>query len=91
VSSQLNSRQVNLKPVVPGHVLILPIRVVARFKDLSSEEVCDLWLTAQRVGGRLEKYYSAQAMSFIIQDGPGSGTLWRCLYYYSNVLDLDLN
>lgn len=31
---------VNLKPVVPGHVLVSPKRVVARFAELSPEEVC---------------------------------------------------
>ena len=30
---------VNLKPVVPGHVLVSPKRVVARFAELSPEEV----------------------------------------------------
>jgi diadenosine tetraphosphate (Ap4A) HIT family hydrolase len=29
--------------VVPGHVLISPKRVVARFSELSPEEVADLW------------------------------------------------
>lgn len=72
-ASQLSRCVVNLKPVVPGHVLVLPIRVVPRFKDLTSEEVCDLWLTAQKIGIGLEKYYNANAMSFIIQDGPASG------------------
>lgn len=72
-SSKLSRCLVNLKPVVPGHVLIIPVRVVQRFKDLTSEEVTDLWLTAQKVGVSLEKHYNASAMSFIIQDGPGSG------------------
>lgn len=34
---------VNLKPVVPGHVLVSPKRVVARFAELAPEEVADLW------------------------------------------------
>jgi bis(5'-adenosyl)-triphosphatase len=34
---------VNLKPVVPGHVLVSPIRVVPRFADLTPEEVADMW------------------------------------------------
>ena len=29
--------------VVPGHVLVSPKRVVARFAELSAEEVSDLW------------------------------------------------
>lgn len=30
---------VNLKPIVPGHVLVSPLRIVKRFKDLTPEEV----------------------------------------------------
>ena len=43
VTSPLSIAFVNLKPVVPGHVLISPKRVVARFSELSPEEVADLW------------------------------------------------
>ena len=38
---------VNLKPVVPGHVLIISRRVVARFADLTPEETTDLWSLAK--------------------------------------------
>ena len=34
---------VNIKPVVPGHVLISPERVVKSFEELTAEEVADLW------------------------------------------------
>ena len=30
---------VNLKPVVPGHILVAPKRVVQYIKDLTKEEV----------------------------------------------------
>lgn len=30
---------VNLKPIVPGHVLVISKRVVARFGDLTTDEV----------------------------------------------------
>ena len=40
---------VNLKPVLPGHVLVSPIRVVPHFEDLTLEEVSDLFQTAQKV------------------------------------------
>eukprot|EP00742_Colponemidia_sp_Colp-10_P006920 GILJ01007423.1.p1 GENE.GILJ01007423.1~~GILJ01007423.1.p1 ORF type:complete len:193 (-),score=25.04 GILJ01007423.1:252-764(-) len=64
---------VNLKPIVPGHVLVLPNRVVARFADLEQDEVADLWIAAQTIGRQLEKHYNAQSMTFAIQDGPASG------------------
>lgn len=34
---------VNLKPLVPGHVLVVPRRVVPRYSGLSPEEAADLW------------------------------------------------
>lgn len=40
---------VNLKPVLPGHVLVSPIRVAPLFEDLTQEEVSDLFQTAQKV------------------------------------------
>ena len=40
---------VNLKPVVPGHVLIVSKRVVPRFHDLTADETADLWSLANRV------------------------------------------
>ncbi|XP_024536731.1 bifunctional bis(5'-adenosyl)-triphosphatase/adenylylsulfatase FHIT [Selaginella moellendorffii] len=64
---------VNLKPVVPGHVLVSSKRVVPRFTDLSSEEVCDLWLTARNVGEKVEKHFKASSLTLAIQDGPQAG------------------
>ena len=38
--SKLSYGVVNLKPIVPGHVLLIPKRVVARFADMTPAEVC---------------------------------------------------
>lgn len=43
VTSNLSFAFVNLKPIVPGHVLISPKRVVSRFAELTPEEVADIW------------------------------------------------
>ncbi|KAL4859429.1 Bifunctional bis(5'-adenosyl)-triphosphatase/adenylylsulfatase FHIT [Chlorella vulgaris] len=64
---------VNLKPVVPGHVLVSPKRVVARFAELDSAEVADLWCLVQRVGSAIEPYFGAQSLTLAIQDGPCAG------------------
>ncbi len=47
--SPLSMALVNLKPLLPGHVLVCPRRVVPRFAGLTTEEVADLWQTAQLV------------------------------------------
>ncbi|KAG2423495.1 hypothetical protein HXX76_015243 [Chlamydomonas incerta] len=64
---------VNLKPVVPGHVLVSPLRNVKRFADLTAAEVADLWLLAQRIGATVERHYGAASLTLAIQDGPFAG------------------
>ena len=64
---------VNLKPVVPGHVLIISRRVVARFADLTPEETTDLWSLAKRVGTCIEPHFGATSLTYAIQDGPAAG------------------
>eukprot|EP00241_Pyramimonas_parkeae_P008116 CAMPEP_0114239012 /NCGR_PEP_ID=MMETSP0058-20121206/8224_1 /TAXON_ID=36894 /ORGANISM="Pyramimonas parkeae, CCMP726" /LENGTH=168 /DNA_ID=CAMNT_0001351147 /DNA_START=274 /DNA_END=780 /DNA_ORIENTATION=+ len=71
--SRLSLALVNLKPVVQGHVLIVPRRVVRRFQELSPEEVTDLWMLAQRVGSKIEPHFQASALTMAIQDGPAAG------------------
>ncbi|KHG03577.1 Bis(5'-adenosyl)-triphosphatase [Gossypium arboreum] len=36
-------------------------------------ETQDLWLTAQKIGGRLECFHKASSLTFTIQDGPKAG------------------
>ena len=38
-TSKLCAALVNLKPILPGHSLVIPRRVVARYADLSLDEV----------------------------------------------------
>ncbi|KAF2746195.1 HIT-like protein [Sporormia fimetaria CBS 119925] len=64
---------VNLKPLLPGHVLVSPRRVVPRFNDLSADEVQDLFLTVQRVSRTLERVFQASSLNIAIQDGVDAG------------------
>ncbi|KAK9480398.1 HIT-like domain-containing protein [Lipomyces japonicus] len=64
---------VNLKPLLPGHVLVCPYRVVSRVSDLSDEEAADFFLAVKKVSGVIEKVYDAQALNIAIQDGPLAG------------------
>ncbi|KAJ8286840.1 hypothetical protein GJAV_G00043880 [Gymnothorax javanicus] len=64
---------VNRKPVVPGHVLVCPLRVVERFRDLHPEEVADLFKTTQRVANVVEKHFQGSSLTIAIQDGPEAG------------------
>lgn len=64
---------VNLKPLLSGHVLVCPRRVVPRFTSLTPAEVTDLFSTVQRVSRVIERVYGAHALNIAIQDGRAAG------------------
>ncbi|KAL4789212.1 HIT-like domain-containing protein [Aspergillus venezuelensis] len=64
---------VNLKPILPGHVLISPRRVVPRVSQLTPPETADLFLTVRRVGRMIERVYGATSLNIAIQDGAEAG------------------
>ena len=64
---------VNLKPVVPGHVLFVPRRVVHRLCDLHLDELHDLWSLVHACAPALEAHFGATAMTFAVQDGAAAG------------------
>lgn len=64
---------VNRKPVVPGHVLVCPIRVVERYRDLRPEEITDLFQTSQKVAKVVEQHFKGTSLTIAIQDGPEAG------------------
>jgi bis(5'-adenosyl)-triphosphatase len=53
-ASRLTLALVNLRPIVPGHVLVVPRRVVPRMSDLTDEELIDLWRSVRRIAGPIE-------------------------------------
>ncbi|KAL5536081.1 HNT2 [Sanghuangporus sanghuang] len=64
---------VNLKPIVPGHVLVVPNRVVPRLADLSPIEVSALFTSVQLVGRIVERAYNADGLTIACQDGLAAG------------------
>lgn len=73
-ASEFSFAFTNLKPVIPGHVLVSPIRVVDRLTHLTSEEVADLFQSARLVGDAILKAHPhADSLTFTVQDGPSAG------------------
>ncbi|EAL70021.1 hypothetical protein DDB_G0274257 [Dictyostelium discoideum AX4] len=72
-TTELSFALVNLKPVLPGHVLVCPKRIVPRVKDLTKEEFTDLWLSAQRISSVVEEHFNGDGITFAIQDGKNAG------------------
>ncbi|KAF8846166.1 HIT-like protein [Paxillus ammoniavirescens] len=64
---------VNLKPIVPGHVLVVPTRVVPRLTDLATPELTSLITSVQNVGRVIEKAYGADSLTVACQDGKAAG------------------
>ncbi|KZT51041.1 HIT-like protein [Calocera cornea HHB12733] len=71
--TRLSYGLVNLKPIVPGHVLVVPRRVVPRLADLTPQEITDVFETVRRVGQVVEKAYKGSALTIACQDGPAAG------------------
>ena len=57
---------VNLKPVVPGHVLICPKRHVEKVKDLSMDETMELFGCAQEIAKAFGEAMSVDNFTYTI-------------------------
>ncbi|KAK7102718.1 hypothetical protein V1264_020900 [Littorina saxatilis] len=64
---------VNIKPVLPGHMLIASLRPVERLSDLTQAEVSDLFSLVQRVSNLTQRLFNASAVTVAVQDGPDAG------------------
>lgn len=63
----------NLKPLLPGHILVSPLRVKPHLSDLTKDEISDLFLTVTRIQRTLKRVYKADAFNVAVQDGVAAG------------------
>jgi len=71
--SRLSLGIVSLMPAVKGHVLVIPKRRVERFKDLTPDEVSDLFRSSQEISTVIEREHNATSLTLAVQDGKESG------------------
>ena len=64
---------VNLRPIVPGHVLICSTRVIPLLSELNDDEYDDLWKTVRVVQRVLKVKYNCDAFNVAVQDGTHAG------------------
>lgn len=70
---------VNLRPIIPGHVLVIPSRSQgdcspALLSDLTDEEYTDLWTSVQSVQAMLKRHYKqCTGFNVAVQDGRSAG------------------
>ena len=63
----------NLKPLLPGHILVCPQRILPRLSDLTRDEISDLFNTVTRIQRTLTRLYKADAFNVAVQDGEAAG------------------
>ncbi|WFD36634.1 hypothetical protein MCUN1_003519 [Malassezia cuniculi] len=69
----LSAAIVNLKPIVPGHVLVIPKKHYSRLADIPHETLADLFQTVQHVGKVVESAFSGDSLTVSVQDGASAG------------------
>ena len=69
----------NLKPFLPGHVLLVPTRVEKSYSNLTETEAIEMWVSAKNIAENLKKYYHTNSVQISIQDGKDAGqTVEHC-------------
>ncbi|XP_062556274.1 nitrilase and fragile histidine triad fusion protein NitFhit [Armigeres subalbatus] len=72
-SSEFCYAFVNIRCVVPGHVLVSTKRFAARMPDLNPAEINDLFQTVCKVQKVAERLYNGSSSTVTVQDGPEAG------------------
>ncbi|CAH2243392.1 jg5197 [Pararge aegeria aegeria] len=78
--SLLSYAFVNLRCVIPGHVLVAPLRLVERNKDLTQEEADDFYKTIILIQNLMETVHKTHSCTVTIQDGPDAGQTVKHLH-----------
>ncbi|PZC76389.1 hypothetical protein B5X24_HaOG204688 [Helicoverpa armigera] len=78
--SKLTYAFVNLRCVLPGHVLVAPIRMAERNRDMTEDEAQDFYKTIRLVQRLMEKVHSADSCTVTIQDGRDAGQTVKHLH-----------
>ena len=69
----LSAAIVNLKPIVPGHVLVIPKQPYKRLADIPRETLSDMFLAVQYVGNIVETAFGGDSLTVSVQDGASAG------------------
>ena len=63
----------NIAPIVPGHVMLVPLRQVESLKEFSEEELASFFSFARTITNFLVEEFNAAGFDWIIQDGRAAG------------------
>ena len=59
----------DLKPMSPGHVLVVPVQSVATLEEVEPPVRAHLWETATRIAGAQRRGLGSLAQHFLVNDG----------------------
>lgn len=62
----------DIHPISPGHVLVVPREQALTLAELESELYAHLWAVARRVAQAQQQALGSQAQHFLVNDGPGA-------------------
>ena len=72
--SQRAAAFVNLRPIVPGHVLVIPHKIVPHMGDLDEDDYLAVWSMVRKVQSTLQRAYpETTAFNVAVQDGRAAG------------------
>ena len=60
-------------PILDGHIILCPIKQVARYRDLETEQLFELALSTQLLTRTLEASFGAESCTISIQEGERAG------------------
>lgn len=63
-------------------ILLMPTRLAVKIKELSHEEISDLFIAVQRVQKGMELFHQVTSSTISIQDGPDSGQTIRHVHVH---------
>ena len=71
---ELCSAFMDIQPVTPGHLLVVPNRHATHLSDLNEEEGAKIFRVAQRMAGALRKSgLKCEGVNFFLADGEAAG------------------
>ena len=63
----------NIKPILPGHSLVIPKRHVKNFFELKDVEVIEMFKVIKKAYNALKKVYDSDGLNIAIQEGESGG------------------
>lgn len=63
----------NIRPVLPGHSLVIPKRHVNTWENLTTQEITEIGLLSKALYSVLREAYGSEGYNLVVQDGKGTG------------------